>query len=326
MSKLLVTVAVLIFGLPRGIANAQSMPDQHAAPQCEAVLIVVDQPQTAITPLAGPLAMNLTFGQGITQARRIILQRAIDEWQAIIQDSGNTPGNYPVTMSFGPRPDGNLATTSVTSTNAGNLISATIIFSDSAVFFEDPSPADDSKFDPGCQPPACQPPPPGSWDLLTVARHELGHALGWTQTRGVADLLSGDNFDVPRLNIPTVTVGCAPAGAHCHTDPSWIASDVMVPSLPPVTRYSISNYPGASLVARAYNYRIPMEYVDPTFTGAEIGTAQQPWRTMSVACGTFSTLPTPLLLANVTHLVTPGFRCVNRRIITAARGGASVRP
>jgi hypothetical protein len=316
----------LVVGAPRLSWASPTVlsPSADSAPEenCLSIAVAVDEPAPLAAAPGGPLRINATFDPSVTAAQRVVIQQAINEWQAIVLNSGSTPNPYPITFrfsDFGPGSSFLAVTTTTFNSQTGDLTGANMSFNTRSTFFVDPTPASDCPFIPGCcVPPTCQPPPPNTFDLLTVARHEMGHAVGWVGSPRVTNLMSGSAFSPPRLNIAIVTA------TGTHTDPAWLPNDLMVPGTPPITRRPISLYPAASLVARAYEYTVPMQYVDPTFTGdLQFGTATAPWRLFQTAC-TNSSGP-PLLLANATHLVPASFQCGNRHDVNAARGGAIIQ-
>lgn len=239
----------------------------------DVILVPVDAPMLALKPvqMAASLGINASFNANVTNQQRAVIQQAINEWTAIIRSSGVTPGNYPITFSNGPLTGSLIGLTTTTfNKNSGDLISANMVIDNrpSTTWYVDPNPADDVEFN--VTPPAL---PPAGNDLLTVVRHELGHALGWTSANHVIPLLSGNIFDPARFNIGTV-------GSGSHTDPSIHANDIMNPSLSASTRRPISLYPAATMLARAYSYDIAMSFVDNAYTGEERGSANNPWNTV----------------------------------------------
>jgi hypothetical protein len=260
-----------------------------------------------------PFTINATFAANVTAAQRAVFQQAINEWTAIIRTRGFTPSNYPITFTNGPLSGTLLANTTTTfNSSSGDLISASITFDNdgTSTFYVDPNPADDTEFN--VTPPAT---PPAGTDLLTVARHEIGHAIGWINANRVTNLSSGNVFDAERLNIAMTTMGGQ------HTDPTVHTNDMMVPNLPASTRRSISLYPAAAMLARAYFYDITMRFVDGAYVGTETGSANQPWNTVREGAELTPDGMQLLLMPRTYHEAVPLSR---RMTITVARGGSAV--
>lgn len=285
------------------------IPDNLAE---DVIMVPVEAPMLALKPkqMAASLGINASFDANVTNQQRAVIQQAINEWTAIIRSSGVTPANYPIAFSNGPLTGSKLASTATTfNKNSGDLISANMTIDNrpSTTWYVDPNPADDVEFN--VTPPAM---PPAGTDLLTVVRHELGHALGWTGTNRVNPLLSGDIFDPTRFNIGTV-------GGGSHTDPNIHANDIMNPSLGASTRRPISLYPAATMLARAYFYDIAMNFVDSGNAGDESGSASQPWNT--VREGADLAQFGQLLLTPKTYNETVPLTLSRPMIISVARGG-----
>jgi hypothetical protein len=262
-----------------------------------------------------PLTINATFAMNVTAQQQAVFQQALNEWTAIIRTRGFTPSNYAITFTNGPLAGNTLALASVTfDGDTGNLISATITFDNdgTTTWYVDPTPADDTEFN--VTPPAT---PPAGTDLLTVARHEIGHAVGWINANRVTNLSSGNVFDAERLNIAMTTMGGQ------HTDPNVHANDIMVPGIPASTRRSISLYPAAAMLARAYSYDITMRFVDGSYVGTETGSANQPWNTVREGVDLTPLGNQLLLVPRTYHEIVP-LPLSRRMTITVARGGSAV--
>ncbi len=273
--------------------------------------IVVKDLRTPDRIQAGALVIQPTWESTITSQAgwQAVIQQAINEWQSRILDCGCIQNPLPIyfrARSLG----GPLARTQPLVFANGCIASDTMTFDPGWSWFVDPTPADDSEHD--------GPSPPPGYDLLTTTRHELGHAIGWTSAAATIPLLDGATFDPNRLNIPTTS------GTGLHVDPTWIAADLMTATLGTYERRSISLYPDAALIARAYGGSIPMTFVDPNNPVAGLGTAQNPYRSLATANAS-APAGWPLLLSNggVNH-VTSGYFSPIGRTWQAARGGASV--
>ncbi len=281
-------------------------------PQCQVVMTPIQGSRPSNNLDSGQLIWNITWDPSVTTAQRAVIQFALDEWHNIVLDSTDgIPSPYPITIQFtdfGPTST-LLALTNVTYyASTGNLVGATMSFNTRSAYFVDSTPGDDSEF--------ASPTPPANFDLLTVARHELGHAVGFTQTSRIDAFLSNGIFDASRLNIGTDTT----TGVGFHTSSSLHPSDLMNSSLGPSARRPISLYPSAALVARAFDYRIPMSFIDPNAPGSLLqGTVNQPFTSITQA-----NAATNVLFAPTTHHVPIGTFVGGSRTWNTARGGSLI--
>jgi hypothetical protein len=236
---------------------------------CQAVFVVVKGPESGVRAAqsTGRFTIQATFHSNVTARQRAVILQAVDEWEAFMETRGFTPANYPITFSNGSLPDRTLGQTTTSYWDTGNLQSAAIVFNDDPAtgWFVDPTPADDTEFEAGG---------PDGIDLLTVARHEIAHALGWGSTPRVTSLLNGAVFDPDRLNIATTYPD------SFHADPDAHVDDLMIPSIRESVRRSISVYPDGALLARAFHYDIVCRFVDRGYSGIGHGSANAPWTTL----------------------------------------------
>jgi hypothetical protein len=273
-------------------------------------LKIVELPKIAERPSQAVFNIDESF-ENFNLGQQIPVYFAIREWEALIDSSGFNPSNYPINFVFGPlNPDGVLARTTITANSSnGNLISAEIVFDNdgSTNWFIDNSPGDDSEFK--------RSNPPQGVDLLSVARHEIGHAVGWNVSKRVTVHLSGNTFDPTLLNIATTTVG------GFHTEPSVHANDIMNPGIGEGIRRPISLYPAVAMASKSFHYWIPrIRCVDGRGTVTVTGSVYQPWRTIQQA---FASAPAQCLL-----LVRPEFYLAGMQLrrstaleMIALRGG-----
>ena len=252
------------------------------------------------------------FSANISATQRVVIQQAINEWEALIQTRGFTAPNYPISFTNVP-PLAILALADCYNSldqGTGNLISAAIRINDAVNWYVDPAPWDDMEF--------ATPPLPEGTDLLSVMRHEIGHAVGWDAlSYRVSDLTTGNVFDAPRMNI-----GVVEGGSHCN--PALHPGELMQPRIGQSTRRPIRLYPTVALVARAHQYQIPMQFVDPTAAGLQFGTAWEPWQSLPTAMS-LAPLDVTLLLAPNVFNVSHNQRFSARRSIVSARGGATIQ-
>lgn len=282
--------------------------------RCQVIMVPTNE-EVQNNPMDnGPLAWNVTWNVGGTS--QSVIQYALNEWSGIIVNTTDRIANpFPITISFSDfgATSNLLALTTVTfNVASGNLLSATMSFNTRFTFFIDTTPWDDFEFT--CT--ACT--PVTDFDLLTVARHELGHAVGFTQTARINFFLAGSTFDQSRLNIGYDNN----TGVGFHTSSAAHPNNLMNSSLGAGMRLPISLYPEAALVARAFEYDIPLRFVDPFAAGSALtGTANQPFNTVAQAMTSPNVMFSP-----VTHHVPVNFLAApsGLRAWSTARGGTLI--
>lgn len=266
------------------------------------------------TPQAGPLVIQATYDATINAmpSLKAVIQQAIGDWQATILDAGCN--DNPLPIHFQVKPLTNFAGYCEGYYYPSGCVARDTISIDSATnWFIDPTPADDYEFTPACT--HCL--PPGSYDMLTLVRHEIGHAVGWSSTAATTPFFSGGTFDPTRLNIPIVTA------TGWHVDPNWLYTDLMTPEMSPQQRRPITLYPDASLVARGFQARIPMHFVDSANSTTGDGSAGNPWKDATVGSA-LAPAGYPLLIGHGLHFV-PGVAVSGTpRVWLSARGGAFI--
>lgn len=274
------------------------------------IATAVDEPPAQVD--AGPFQIQATFDASIPAAWQVPIDFAIAEWESVIVDNGGRTGPYPITFEAAPLGGALAVAHTFFSATSGDLLRATITFDPRFAWFADQTPASGGV-------------PDRQFDLLTVTRHELGHALGWVGAANprVAALISDATFDAPRLNIalaPDAGGGIDDGHASADAHPG----EVMQSSLGAGSRRFIALYPTAALPSRAFENRSAMEFVDPTFVGVSDGSATAPWRSVQQALAQGDGR-VPLLLAPTRFFVPAGTVFSQPREIIAARGGASIQ-
>jgi len=307
-----------------GIIGAGIVGGQTTAAQeihCSGPRIIrvtkTEKPELAPTALASVQFMIvLDFDANVPANFRTVIQHAADEWTGILLTRGVNPAQYHVDVRLGiPLHANALAETATCLDDDDSLDHAEIVIRPNllvfnSVWYVDPNPADDTEF--------AQNPPAGH-DLLSVVRHELGHALGWTGATDlprIGNLVAGGVFDPDRLNIAVVDDAS-------HADPEEHPEELMQPGIGPSTRRAIRLYPTAALPARAFQYVIPMRFVDPNYLGVPHGSASHPYRFVDVADQTAAP-GIPILLAPVAHTIDSGTSLMFQREWFSARGGAMI--
>ena len=252
-----------------------------------------------------------TFNANLTSNERAIMLQVIAEWEAVIETSTTLPNPYPITFRNGPLSTFiGLHQKSVDS--QGNPLFSTVTMDNdgSTPWFVDATPTNDSEFLPGGT-------PPSGVDYLSVTRHEVGHALGWTATPVSQALITGTTFDGPIWNIQM-----EPGGTY-HADPATFPNDLMVPAIPNSVRRSYVDYPDATFCARHYGHEIGMKFIHPTtLLGNGTGTANDPWKSVQTA---FSFAPSgaPFLMTGQTYVGTGSYLLNTAHTIKVVNGGSA---
>lgn len=260
--------------------------------------------------ISGNFMILTTYEPSIPASWRPVINYAVNEWNQVLQSQGVNPSLYPITFrridmgSAGP-----LAQAVTYWNGSGQLSHTTIEFNSRYYFFVDPTPEDDSDV-----------PFSDGYDLLSTVRHELGHAVGWVGRSNIRidPLVDGSIFDTSRLNIALHSTDDT-----SHTNGTVHPGELMQPSIGASTRRSIAMYPTVAMVARAFEYRIPMEFADPSFIGSPDGSAAYPWRSFTEANAAGSS-SLPILLAPQEFHVSPQSIFGRNHTLVAARGGATV--
>jgi hypothetical protein len=125
-------------------------------------------------------------------------------------------------------------TSAFTEDGGGQPISALMRFRDQNIWFLDPNPL-------GCPPDAIG----ANTDMLSVAEHELGHAVGFTRfytlfAGNIGAAMPDGRRPFNCVGTPNATATLVPQDQGTHSDPATHPGDMMVPTIPQNTRRLIS--------------------------------------------------------------------------------------
>jgi len=273
---------------------------------------LVDEPSPFRTTGA-PFSFSVTWDASVPLAWRTVIQQAMNEWTALLTDNGCMTNPLPVHFRVRELGGSLLGLCQPwSSATTGCIVRDTVDFDVSTTWFVDPTPADDSEFtDPIV-------PPPAGFDLLTVARHEIGHGVGWTVTSRNSGMFSGDVFAPVRLNAWTTQTG------GFHVNASWLPQDLMTPSLGQSERRALNRYPDVAVPARGFDGVVyQMSFVDPTYGGTQTGSPWQPYSSIGNAV-VFSPSTHHVMLANTIHHLPVNSVLNGARVWDAVRDGATI--
>lgn len=236
----------------------------------------------------GAFQINIDYtGSGFSVPQQIVFDAAIVMWEDVITANGGS-GTFTITNPsltvLGGTTIG-LADTYTQDTN-GIPVSARIRMDSTTTWFVDPTPFDNSEYLPSATLPfeyTGGTDDAANLDFLSVALHEIGHAVGWAvsftrfnalTTNGPGSLRTFDANNFP------VTLVAATAGTH--PDPATHPGELMMPAINGGTRRLISYFPTMTGPQRAYDYTIPLlTFVRSNYVGTESGIARQPYNTFA---------------------------------------------
>lgn len=215
----------------------------------------------------GGFQIDDTYDASVTAAQQAVIAFAVAEWDATLLTAGINPASYPISFRFGQTQNQNALAEANTTwfSSSGMLVSSEVVFNQNVQWYVDPNPASDDEFQSGFQ---------NQFDLLTVARHEIGHALGWVGTGNplVHNFVSGSTFDASGLNI------ALRVGDEAHSSDGEHPEDVMNFSLGSWTRRPVSAYPSVALISQAFSYTLSdVFFADPNRSGSGNGTVWFPF-------------------------------------------------
>jgi hypothetical protein len=254
------TVLALLF--PSTVIG-QEIPEGHR--RCTVVRTVIEAPvaEAPSAPSGGsPLVIDATFDASVTDEYRVVIDQAIAEWETAIVEADYIQNPLPVSFKF--EPINPLGVASVSGNGLGKVLKVNIRFDSDTNWFVDPTPADDSEFGVGGKG------GPAGFDLLSVARHEIGHGVGFMGSSIVWNETEDGVFDAGGVHIEMTE-----SKGHCLA--SAFPGDLMNPSIGAGTRRWISGYPNLALLASAYGHDVAVNFIDDSATGTQDGSLDHPW-------------------------------------------------
>jgi hypothetical protein len=182
-------------------AGERSPEAQSAAPRGrhQRPVLLLTAALLLATSRAEALSIDLSFGDGFdTGTRQSVAEAAAEWWEMSLL----TPFTFDMTVdvtdgtNWTPTPNGAVGRmhgntqTAAADPNTGTKLpqSGTVELNVNATWFWDLTPHDNSEFDmsreAGRFGDATDPSATGRWDALSVLKHEMGHALGFSRTAG----------------------------------------------------------------------------------------------------------------------------------------------
>lgn len=253
------------------------------------------------------------FNNNITAAQKIVIEQVLGEWNAIIRSRGLITSSV-LTIEFrnAGLTDGNVGNARIIVSHP-SLIFVRIRFDNdgTTAWYVDPTP--NNPFDDTIA--------SNQFDFLTIARHEIGHAIGFISSRQEATNFVNSSetvFDQARLNIALNSINRRHSATVLHP------SDIMNCCIGPQVRQTITLYPAAAFIARAYECLITMDFADSrTPSSSPDGSATDPWVKLE-DWKADSQKQRNLLLIPGTYSVPKRFTIDFPVTISSARGGNAI--